>query len=112
MFAHSGKTHHVVPCTDQINCSVALVAAETKGSVSLIVAATSGWLPSHFSPDLRPLHIPKSGKEHCLLFQVPQVAPKGAKAGGLGGCDGAEFCHGSTEGGLGLHTAQGDLLSQ
>lgn len=50
MVTHNGKTHKVAPCTNQRNCSLALVTAETKGSVSHIAAATSGWLPSNFSP--------------------------------------------------------------
>ena len=78
MFAHNGKRPNVAPCTNQRNCSPALVTAETKGSVSHIAAATSGWLPSDFSPFSRPLCVEIAGEK--ALFHIPQVAPKSAKA--------------------------------
>lgn len=110
MFAHNGKTQNAAPCTDQINCSVASVTAETKGSVSLIVAATSGWLPPHFCPDLRPL---QSQSREGTLFLIPQVAPEQARArrGWEGGMD-VGFARTAHKCRLSLHTLQGDLLSQ
>lgn len=110
MFAHNGKAHNAAPHTDQINCAVALVTAETKGSVSLIVAATSGWLPSHFSPDLEASPHPKNRER--TLFHIPQVAPKWPKTRrGWEGVMDLSFAKAAQKWRLSLHTPQGDLLS-
>lgn len=98
MFAHNGKTHNVVPCTNQINCSLALVTAETKGSVSHIAAATSGWLPLNFSPYLRPLCVHTA--EERALFHIPQVAPSAQAWSRLWERDGCKFWHDSAKVGI------------
>lgn len=46
---------HIMLLHVQINCSLAPVTAKTKGSVSHIATAASGWLTPNFSPCLRPL---------------------------------------------------------
>ena len=99
MFEHNGKTHNVASCTNQINCSLALVTAETKGSVSHIAAATSGWLPSNFSPYLRPPCVQIAGER--TLFHISQVAPKWAKVWSrVWEGNGSKFWHGSAKVGI------------
>jgi len=54
------------------------VTAKTKGSVSHIATAASGWLTANFSPSLRPLCVQAAGE--IMLIHTPQGAPKPAKA--------------------------------